>query len=560
MKKILAFTLALCMAASLLAACGSSNGTAQTAAVSTDQPAATQAPAEIALADAIIAQGNVSDTVIAEEYVVGLPGDPADFQPYSSASGGRMYTMPMIYEYLGVADSSSPDGFVGVLMKDYEQVDDLTYRITIYDYIFDANGNKITADDVAWCYTTCKEIGKTSKIKTMDTMTAVDTYVVELKMKSNAVGALLNLMCGTCPIVSRTSFEASADGMILSPVGTTGYVLTSYESGSSYTFEYNGSYWQKDELISPSSVHNAKKVVFRVYPEAAQLAIALEAGEIDAAYGLSTSEAARFMEGGASAAGHTTYSFLDSSIYCLLFNGTQGGLMDNKALRQAICYAIDVQGLVDGVYNGKAIVTKAFGSPLCVDYVKDWDNESYYDYDATKAKALLAESGIDLENTTIRIMTPNYDANKKMIQIVQAYLNAIGIKTELLIYESSLFGTYKTDPTQWDIMLDARMSNDVVVSLTNYILAQSSGTDGANVIFVKDDTLEQYCKTVLSLEGHTVENLKAYQDYVKETAYVYSMTCAQSFVATKDCVSSLFMDGRASLYANAATFTSAINQ
>lgn len=558
MKRILALMLVLCMMISLLAACGTSGDSKETAANTPATPTETQS--EIALDDALIEQNDVTDTAIADEYIIGLPGDPADFQPYSSASSGRMYTMPMIYEYLGVADSTGPDGFVGVLMKDYEQVDDLTYRITIYDYITDTNGNNITAEDVAWCYTKCKETGKTSKIKTMDTMTAVEDYVVELKLNSNAVGALLNLMVGTVPIVSQAAYEASEDGMILSPVGTTGYVLTSYESGSSYTFEYNGNYWQKEELTYSSSVHNAKKIVFRVYPEAAQLAIALETGEIDAAYGLSTTEASRFMEGGSSSDGYTTYSFLDSSVYCLLFNGTEGGLMDNQALRQAICYAIDVQGLVDGVYNGKAIVTKAFGSPLCVDYVDDWNNEGYYDYDAAKAKELLAESGVDLANTTVRIMTPNYDVNKKMIQIVQAYLSAVGIQTELLIYESSLFGTYKTDATQWDIMLDSRMSNDVVVSLTSFILVQRSGVDGANLIFVKDDVLEQHCKTVLSMEGHTVENLKAYQEYVKETAYVYSMTCAQTFVATKDSVTGLYMDGRGSLYANAATFTDAINE
>jgi ABC-type transport system substrate-binding protein len=556
MKRFLALMLALCMMMSLLAACGGSSSDAEETAANAVQ----ETQGSIELEDALIEKSGVSDTAVAEEYVIGLPGDPADFQPYSSASSGRMYTMPMLYEYLAVSDSTGPDGFVGVIMKDYEQVDELTYRITIYDNVYDTNGNHITAEDVVWCYDTCKEIGKTSKIKKMDVMTTVDDYVVEMKLNSNAVGALLNLMVGTVPIVSKASYEASPDGMILTPVGTTGYVLTSYESGSSYTFEHNGNYWQSEELTYASSVANAKKIVYRVYPEAAQLAIALETGEIDAAYGLSTTEAARFMDGGASSEGYTAYSFLDSSIYCLLFNGTEGGLMDNQALRQAICYAIDAQGLVDGVYNGKAIVTKAFGSPLCVDYVPDWDNEEYYDYNAEKAKELLAESGVDLANTTVRIMTPNYDVNKKMIQIVQAYLSAVGIQTELLIYESSLFGTYKTDPTQWDIMLDSRMSNDVVVSLASFILAQSSGTDGANLIFVKDDVLEQHCQTVLSMEGHTVENLKAYQEYVKETAYVYSMTCAQSFVVTKDSVTSLYMDGRGSLYANAATFTDAINE
>ena len=229
MKRFLALMLALCMMMSLLAACGGSSSDAEETAANAVQ----ETQGSIELEDALIEKSGVSDTAVAEEYVIGLPGDPADFQPYSSASSGRMYTMPMLYEYLAVSDSTGPDGFVGVIMKDYEQVDELTYRITIYDNVYDTNGNHITAEDVVWCYNTCKEIGKTSKIKKMDVMTTVDDYVVEMKLNSNAVGALLNLMVGTVPIVSKASYEASPDGMILTPVGTTGYVLTSYESGSS---------------------------------------------------------------------------------------------------------------------------------------------------------------------------------------------------------------------------------------------------------------------------------------------------------------------------------------
>ena len=57
-----------------------------------------------------------------------------------------------VYERLGERSYYGSTDFIGVLMKDWKVSDDgYTYSIEIYDYIYDQDGNHMTADDIIWC-------------------------------------------------------------------------------------------------------------------------------------------------------------------------------------------------------------------------------------------------------------------------------------------------------------------------------------------------------------------------------------------------------------------------
>lgn len=53
----------------------------------------------------------------------------------------------------------------------------------------------------------------------------------------------------------------------------------------------------------------------------------------------------------------------------------------------------------------------------------------------------------------------------KIAQILQAYLLQLGIESEILPYEDTLFNTYKNDPTQWDILLDNCGTSDQLMGM-----------------------------------------------------------------------------------------------
>ena len=62
--------------------------------------------------------------------------------------------------------------------------------------------------------------------------------------------------------------------------------------------------------------------------------------------------------------------------------------LKNKALRQAICYAIDTEAMVKGVLGGDGYALKSFiGHSKYADYNEKWDSEEYYPYNPQKQKS-----------------------------------------------------------------------------------------------------------------------------------------------------------------------------
>ncbi|MGN0972774.1 MAG: ABC transporter substrate-binding protein [Aristaeellaceae bacterium] len=494
---------------------------------------------------------SAEEKYVAEEVSIALGYDVSDLAPWSSATSGRLNLMPTLYEYMAYYDSSEECGMGGILMQSFEKVDDRTSRITIYDYIYDSAGNHMTASDIAFCFNTWKENGKSVKCKLLESAVAISDYTVEITLTTDAVGELENMMCGLIPIVTQAAYEASGDGMIENVVSTSPYKLVEYVSGSRIVAEKRDDYWQTDaSKIMPVSQANVKKITWNIIGEPSQMAINLETNAVDITTALAYSEAQRFMEGGASAAGHKVFSAVSGNFWWLTFNCSEGGMFENnQALRQAICYGIDTQGVIDGVLFGEGNTMSAYGNRICVDYNTAWDSEPYYEFDLAKAQELLAQSGFDTSRT-IRIMCPSTDTDKKTVQVLQAYLMQLGLKAELCIYDSALFQSYKTDASQWDIMVDSKQSVDYVTALASTLNAETPAMN-----FVQDDKLQEMVTSIVVVNGHTTEAINEYMEYVKDQAYVYALFVPYNFVAAEDAIEEAFLNFKGWLVPGACTYS-----
>lgn len=555
-RKIYEALIAAALAASLLAGCGGKKveapaGTEKSANAKTESQGAAEAPTASSVLEATTAATEESATV--SEVSVAVGSDISDLAPWSSATVGRLSVLPTIYEYMAYYDASKECGMAGILMKDYEKTDDFTSRVTIYDTIYDSAGNHLTAEDVAFSFNTWKENGKSVKCKLLDSCKVIDDYTVEIKLTSDTVGDVENMLCGLIPIVTKTAYEASGDGMIEHVVSTAPYMVKEYVSGSHLTVEKNPNYWQKDEsLILPTSQANAEKITFKIITEKSQIAINLETNSIDITSALNYGEAARFEEGGEASKGYTPYQVRDTNFYWITFNCSEGGMFENNLpLRQAVAYGIDAKGLITGILNGKGEMAKAYGNQVCVDYNRAWDEEPYYEYDVQKAKQLLAESGFDT-GRTIRIMSPSAAINGSATQIIQSYLLQLGLKCEILTYDSALFQTYKTDPSQWDIMLDSKQSVDYVTSLASTLMKDG---ESRPINFVDDDKLQELVTLVGTVGGHTEEGVNEYMEYVKDQCYVYSLFIPYNYYVAEDTVTNVFTNFKGWLVPGACTYS-----
>jgi peptide/nickel transport system substrate-binding protein/oligopeptide transport system substrate-binding protein len=113
-------------------------------------------------------------------------------------------------------------------------------------------------------------------------------------------------------------------------------------------------------------------------------------------------------------------------------NTTRGPLADAR-VRQAINYAVDINTIIERLISGRGTRAAGVIPPALAGYDS---SRRPYPYDPAKAKQLLAAAGypngIDIELWTS--MTPIY---VRMAETIQAYLNAVNIRTKVVQRESA---------------------------------------------------------------------------------------------------------------------------
>ena len=114
---------------------------------------------------------------------------------------------------------------------------------------------------------------------------------------------------------------------------------------------------------------------------------------------------------------------------------------DDIRVRQALCYAVNVQEIIDFVCDGYGVPV---GSSMCPAFKKYFVEElsSYYTQDVEKAKQLLTEAGYP-DGFTMTITVPsNYPQHVQAAQVLAQQLQAVGITAELKQVE---WGTWVSD-------------------------------------------------------------------------------------------------------------------
>ena len=131
--------------------------------------------------------------------------------------------------------------------------------------------------------------------------------------------------------------------------------------------------------------NNLDRVVFRYIPEASQQQIALETDEVDIFASIDGSLVPAFEGNDKFVVAPANYN-VGSQIF---FSGYEGSPVANDVnLRKAIAYAIDEQGIIDGVYSGLAGRAYDCAPDSLLGYQEDWKQEDYYSYDPEKSQGI----------------------------------------------------------------------------------------------------------------------------------------------------------------------------
>lgn len=506
MKRITALALAGCMAASMLTACGSSNNSSAAASGSTSSGATT----ETAAVPADAGLHNLSDGVL--DIGTAIKWDSCT--PFRSNVANNAPWAPQVYETLAVL--SYDKEYIPLVAKSWTGQDDgMTFDIEIYDNVYDSAGNHITADDIVWMIEACKEAGLKPAFAKVESVTKTGDYTLQIKMTQDMVGAIEQVLTNTF-VVSKTAYEGSKDGFATEIISTAPYKITEFTAGSTMTIEKRDDYWQDPSLIDPQNAANVDKITYHTIIEASQAGIALETGELDGFMILDPNTATQFV-------GNPDFTMINTPYingYQMFFSGDPSRtVIDDVNLRQAICYAIDCEGLITGVFAGYGTKMHDPVANTSVGYLEKWDEEEYYPYDPEKAKELLAESNYNGEELVL--LSGSNSTSQRLCQMIQGYCAQVGINVKLNLADQALLTSIRLDGSQYDMFINT-VGGEMLPdhwSIRYDMNAYPTGDGTAR----HDEVLTEMLYSTWTKEGFTEENIDAVHKYLKDNMYAFGM-------------------------------------
>jgi len=539
MKRLIFSILPLILACGLLAGC--SKGKTTSALTPQNNTAATT-----------VLVANSVDSVS-----VGIPAGIPTLDPYASGSSvGGIYVWQAIYQPLFGREVLG-GALLPMIGKEVVFADDYSSAtVKLYDYVYDSSGKHITSDDVIYSYNTVINLKTwTNVTSNIDKVEAIDDYTVKISVVTPRLNSLEDILSQIF-IVSKDSYNPTTAAT--KPIATGPYTVNNYIAGTQLVLDKQENYWQKPDLIHPLNIANAKRIVFKIILETAQMAIALETGDIDIAASINPDELVYFVDKNGNTLPDYTVNSINTNLFNnMAFNMAPGSRVSaNLKLRQAILYAIDSKALVQGVLGSAGSVVKSWGCNVYPDYNPKWDSEDYYDFDLEKAKALIKDSGYNGES--IRIMCENNAQRSKAAQLIQGFLLEIGVKTDILIYDAALFSTYRYEFDQWDIILDNQANSAALAALWGNFLTQARATwKGVGVTYngLHDDTLENLVQKAVAINGHSTQDMDAVHYYLKDNAIVYGLWAGYIYQVSQSGVTSIKLTDKLYLCPGACTFS-----
>lgn len=294
---------------------------------------------------------------------------------------------------------------------------------TLRDDVVFHDGRKFTADDVIGSVNTIKRPDVPSQMKHVaalvtDAKKVDDTHVtLTLKQAASNLYDLFEMM----PIVDVKTFDALLTGKTFN--GTGPFKVASYNPGQGMNLAKNDKYWKPGrpylDGVTVTVVRDSQSALSSL--KAGQSQLALDLAPLDAS-SVRSDPKFTLVESDAR----------DSTLY--IASNVKVPLLADKAVRQAISYAIDRQRILKQVQGGIGSVTSLPWSPNSPAFDKDL--VGHYTYDAAKAKQLLA----GVAGTPVTIF---YDAGfgpgAGVAEIVQFNLTEAGLQASAAPLQSPDF-------------------------------------------------------------------------------------------------------------------------
>ncbi len=349
------------------------------------------------------------------QITIGIPQDIEDsLDPHKAVAAGTEEVLFNLYEGLVKPDSSG--ALQPAVASDYSISEDATtYTFTLRDGVKFHDGSTVTAEDVKYSIDRCADTTNGAPLveaySHIQSVNILDEKTVEVVLDGPDTEFLAYMTEAIIP--------ASNENPDTNPIGTGPYKYVSRSPQENFVVEKFDDYW--------GTPANIEHVTFKVCANADSIVMDLQGGSIDMFARVTTAQAAQLGE---------QYQILEGTmnlVQALYLNNAVEPFNDER-VRQALCYAVDPQGIMDLISNGKGTEIGSSMFPAFSKYYMPELNDMY-NQDFDKAKELLAEAGYPDGFTFTMTVPSNYQQHIDTAQVLVEQLKNIGVTAEIELVE-----------------------------------------------------------------------------------------------------------------------------
>lgn len=400
-KKLLALFLALVMVGTVLSGCGDGS----------KDPGG---------------QGNNGETgepVKGGEITVGIAQDLDDsLDPHQTVAAGTREVLFNIFE--GLVKPNSDGEMIPAVAEKYELSEDgTTYTFTLRDGVKFHNGQTVTAEDVVYSINRCAAVPEGQEKPLVAAFSAIRS--VEALDEKTVTVTIAQRDLEFISYMTAAIIPAGYADQATAPVGTGPFKFVSRTPQENFVMERFEDYWGTPAWLD--------KVTYKICENADALVMNLNGTSIDLCAHLTSAQAAQL---------NSNFKVLEGTMNLVqaIYLNNQAKPFDNQLVRQALCYAIDRQGIMDMVADGHGT---AVGSSIYPAFTKYFLPElvDKYPHNVEKAKELLAQAGYP-DGFDMTISVPNnYQPHMDTAEVVAEQLREAGIRVTI-------------QPVEWSTWLD----------------------------------------------------------------------------------------------------------
>ena len=444
--------------------------------------------------------------------------DEKDVNPHNGYSGWACIRYGIGETLFKYSDSMELEPW---LATGYELVDENTWVVTLRDGVTFTSGRAMDAEAVKECLDHLVEVHERAEGDLKIREITADGQTLTIRTQE-PVPALMNYLADPYGCIIDMQAGITEDGNVS---GTGPYRATEVETDVGLTLVKNENYWNGTPKLDT--------IYVRTITDGDTMTMAMQTGELDAAYGLPYSSLSLFANDP-----YTISSVETSRSFFAQMNYATEPLQDPN-VRAAIAGAIDKEGFTQVLLEGNG---SAANGPFPESFAFGDASVTAQPYDPEESRRLLAASGwtdtdgdgyVDKDGETLSIRWLTYPSRQELpllAESVQASLKEIGIRVEVNCTANHLDFI---ESGEWDIYASAFVcapTGDPEYFFTTHCLDDSTKNRGG---YHSDrlEELEEQMSGTFDPEERAALAIEMTQTILDDNAFVFASHLKMSIVS-----------------------------